>query len=210
MFIELKGKRENANREMIQGFYDTFEDLFMKRYGKILVRNVFTSGSTQRDIIGTTQSFINLKQVACHHSWGNNGKFIFQIDLLYFVYILKNKEYLYGIGFQYENSTVKINSAKNPYIDSKKDEISDIIPIFEKYSYGNSYFNHRIGYPKTHAYISITRKDNKLAQYNTIELCYKLFEILENSIDLINNIKKDIKNIGGKFLKYYAITKNVE
>jgi hypothetical protein len=178
----------------------------MKRQGKILVRSDFNKDHSHKNILQNIQSFINSGQVACHHSWGKNGKFIFQIDLLYFVYKYKNIEYIYSIGFQYEDSSVKINCAKNPYNDSKKDEIISIIPIFEKYK--NSYFNHRIGYPRTHAYISITKKDNNLTQYNTQELCLKLYEILEGSMDLINNIKDDIKDIGGKFLKYYAITKN--
>jgi hypothetical protein len=207
MDIKFKGKRENEKRGIIQDFYDSFEKLFHDRQNKTLIRNSFESGHKRSYIIDKIQSFINNGQVACNHSWGLGGNFIFQIELFYFVYNLKNRDYVYSIGFQYEQSTVKINCARNPYNDSIKDEIVDIEPIFEKHSCINSFFD-KVNHGHTRAYISISRMDNNFTKYNTDELCFKLFEIIENSIDLLNDIKQDIKNKGGKFLKYYAIIKN--
>jgi len=91
-------------------------------------------------------------------------------------------------------------------MDSKPNEIEDFIPIIKKYKY-SSFFNGRIGYPKTHAYISITKKLDDIHKYKTKEKCEKLYILLEQSYNLLNDIKKDIENIGGKMFNYSALAK---
>jgi hypothetical protein len=201
MHIEFKGKRENEQKGMIQTFYDSFDDLFNLRLNKKLVRNRFDSGHKKSHIHNKIQEFTNNGQVACNHDWGRNGLFIFQIDLLYFDY----KNMTYSIGFQFQNSTAKINCAKQPYISSSIDEIADMKPIFKKMFYNNGIYNSRIGYPKAHAYISITRKDETFLTFDTHSLVLSLFDLLENSANLINNIKQEIMSINGIFLKYHSI-----
>jgi hypothetical protein len=206
MYNEIKGEKNSKNRELIQGFYDSFEKLFKERQGKALIENRFLPGYKQSYIEEKIQSFISNGQISCHHDWGLNGTLIFQIELLYFNYFFNDKEYTYAIGFQFQGSTIKINCGRIPYLDSTPSEIINIIPIFRKYS--GSIYNGIIGYPKTRAYISITRKLKNIEENNTEELCKKLFLLLEQSMDLINNIKQEIKNIGRRFFKYYAITKS--
>jgi hypothetical protein len=205
MFIEFKTKRDIENRERIQEYYDSFEKIFKEKQNKSLIRSVFNDNDTRSCITKKILSSIKNKQIVCHHSWGRNGTLIFQINLSYFHYTSNNKEYVYGIGYQLQESTIKINCARASYNESVTDEIADIIPIFIKNK--NSIFN-RIGLPKTHAYISMTKKIDNINQYSINELCDYLYELLINSMDLINSIKKDIKNIGGKFFKYYAIENN--
>jgi len=203
MHIEFKGKRENEKKEMIQEFYDSFEKLFNDRQSKILIQSDFKKGDRQPYIEDKIKSFTD-KEVVCHHGWGNGGNFVFTIELLFFEYTLKNCDCMYSIAFQYQQSTAKINCVKHPYGKSKKEEIADIEPIFENLSLKDSFFN-RVNHGKTHAYISISKKDGNLSKYNVKERCVKLYEILEKSVDLLNDIKRDIERIGGKFFEYYAI-----
>jgi hypothetical protein len=206
MFIEFKTKRDLENRQRIQEYYNSFEKIFNEKQNKSLVQDESYGGKTQSYIKEKISSFIINKQVVCHHSWGNNGKLIFQINLLYFHYTVNNKEYVYGIGYQLQESTIKINCARSSYRDSIPDEITNIIPIFEKYK--NYIFYNRIGYPKTHAYVSITKKIDNFSQYSINKQCEYLYGLLEQSMSLINCIKNEIENIGGKFLEYYAMSNN--
>jgi hypothetical protein len=201
MYIEFKGKRENEQKGMIQTFYDSFDDLFHLQFNKKLVRNRFEPDHEKPYILETIQSFIDNGEVACDHSWGRNGYFIFQIDLFYFDY----KDRIYSVGFQFQNSTAKINCARVPYRNSFPSGIKDIKPIFVKAFHNNEIFTNRVGYPRAHAYISITKKDDNLLKLNTKKLCVKLFGLLKESSDLLIDIRQDIKSIGGKFKKYHAI-----
>jgi hypothetical protein len=203
MRVVLRTKRDIASRERIQEYYDSFEKIFKEKQNKSLVRDDFSDGNTQSYIIEKIQSLVENKQIVCHHSWGRNGTLIFQLNLLYFRYNINNREYVYSIGYQLQESTIKINCAKASYKDSVPEEIYDIIPIFKKNK--NSVFNNRIGTPRSHAYISISKKIDNIKQYSIYELCEYLYELLERSMGVINSIKKDIENIGGRFLDYYAV-----
>jgi hypothetical protein len=204
MHIELKSKRDIENMGRIKEYYNSFEKIFKERQNKSLIQGGFYD-KTQSQMIKEILSFIEKEQVICHHSWGINSKLIFQLDLLYFHFIVNQKQYVFGIGYQLQESTIKINCAKNPYMTSVPNEINKIIPIFKKNK--NSIFS-RFNSPKTHAYVSISKIIDNFNQYNINEQCAYLYELLLNSMDLINSIKKDIKNAGGKFFKYYAITNN--
>jgi hypothetical protein len=206
MNIVLKTKRDMENGEYIQSLYDAFEKIFKEKQDRQLVEYRIDKGKKQSCVVKEILSFIENRQISCHHDWGNKGTLIFQLEIAYFHYKYKNKEYVYSIGLQLQESLLKINCAQNPYLDSTPEGICDIKPIFKKHK--NSIFDGNIGYPKKHAYISITKKIKDIEQYNSSSLCKVVYKILEQSIDLIDSIKQDIKNKGGKFFKYYAITKN--
>jgi hypothetical protein len=206
MHIEFKTKRDLENRQLIQEYYNSFEKIFKERQNKTLIQDNFSSGDSQSYIESKITSYIKNEQVVCHHDWGINRALIFQLNLAYFHYIINNKQYVFGMGYQLQKSTIKINCAKNPYIDSVPEEIANIIPIFKKYK--NSDFNNRLGTPRTHAYISISKKIEHINQYSINEQCEYLYKLLINSMDLINSIKNEIENIGGEFLKYHAIANN--
>jgi len=203
MYIEFEGKKDNGNEEMIQEFYDSFEKLFKDRQSKILIQSDFKKGDRQPYIEDKIKSFTD-KEVTCHHGWGRGGDFVFTIELFYFIFKFENKVYVYSIAFQYQQSTAKINCARHPYSVSKKEEIVDIIPIFKKYSKKNPIYK-RVNPGKTRAYISISKKDDNLLEYNINDRCVKVYEILEKSKDLINGIRQDVESIGGKFFECRAI-----
>jgi len=205
MYIELKTKRDKENEELIKGYYFEFNKFFMEKQGKTLVQHSFDEGD-KKAMDNKILSYIEKGKIASHHSWGINGKLIFQIDLLYFHYQYGNNEYIYGIGYQFQEPTIKINCARSLYMDSTPNEIEDFIPIFRKYK-KSSFFNGRIGSPRTHAYISITKRLDDIHNYKTKEKCEKLYKLLEQSYNLLNNIKQDIENIGGKMFSYSALAK---
>jgi hypothetical protein len=205
MYIELKTKRDKENEELIKGYYIEFEKIFIEKQGKTLVQHSFDEGD-KKTIDNKILSYIENGQIASHHSWGINGRLIFQIDLLYFHFLYRNKEYVYRIGYQFQEPTIKINCARSFYMDSTPNEIEDFIPIFKKYK-NSSFFNGRIGSPITRAYISITKRLDDIHNFNTKEKCEKLYKLLEQSYNLLNNIKQDIENTGGKMFNYSALAK---
>jgi hypothetical protein len=205
MNIELKTNRDKRNGELIKEYFSEFEKIFKKKQGKTLIQHSFDEGD-KKTIANKILSFIENGQIASHFSWGINGRLIFQIELLYFYFQYENSEYIYSIGYQFQESTIKINCARIPYNESKPDEIKNITPIFQKYK--KSLFYNRIGSPRTHAYISITKKLDDIHKYKAEEKCEKLYNLLEKSYNLLNNIKQDIENIGGKMFNYSALAKN--
>jgi len=107
MYIELKTKREKENEEVIKGYYNEFDKIFMEKQGKTLIQHSFPEGD-KKTMDNKILSYIEKGQIASHHSWGRNGKLIFQIDLLYFHFQYGNNEYVYGLGYQFQEPTIKL------------------------------------------------------------------------------------------------------
>jgi len=203
MDIELKTSKDKKNAELLNEYYETFKNIFYQKQGKELIRNNFSKTDSkliEKDIL----SFSRNGQISCGFDWGKNGKLIFQIDLLYFKYKFKENTYNYQIGYQFQDSTIKVNCAKYIYMDSIIDEIKNIIPIFEKYK-DTSFFNGRLGTPRRRAYISITKKLDNIKSLSIKDKCEKLYQILEDNYYLIKEIKKDIEDLGGVFYDYNVI-----
>jgi hypothetical protein len=130
--------------------------------------------------------------------YGSHDSYIIQIDVADFKYDNCDNK-IFALGFQYQNGTCKLNCLRpgKDNFSSHKSEIANFIPIFENKN--NWYIYDKCNWPKSKAYISLSKREPSLIELTSDKFAEELFKEFKSAIDVIGKLRIEFEKIGCQF-----------